>query len=38
MSVTTAAALFETIFIILPYFSLCHVKAVVTIKRAAKKL
>jgi len=37
MSVTTAAALFETNFIILPSYSLCDVKAAIIIKRAAKK-
>jgi len=35
MSVTIAAALFETNFIILPYF-FCHVKAAAIIKRAAR--
>jgi len=36
MSVTAASALFETNFIILPSFSLCHVKAAIVIKRAAR--
>jgi len=36
MSVTTAAALFETNFFDLPSFSLCHVKVAVITKRAAK--
>jgi len=33
MSVTLAVALFEINFIILPSFSLCHVKAAVIINR-----
>jgi len=36
MSVTTAAALFETIFLILPSFSLYHTKVAFIIKRTAK--
>jgi len=38
MTVTTAAALFETNFIILPCFSLCHVKTNVIIKCAVREV
>jgi len=37
MSVTRTVALFETNFIALPSFSLCHVKARAVIKSAERK-